>query len=84
LGRTAGPVWQIGKSLGRTAEHVSQYFELQNNGSVLPSILLTCLSRLSGRIELEDPKTHQKVASKQWQCAAQHHPNPFVKTFWTY
>ncbi len=88
LGRTAGPLadWQKPE---QTAEHVFQladtrlsfiqHFELQNNGSVLPSILLTCLSRLSGivlpsillnclsrlsgRIELNNPKTHKKVAT---------------------
>jgi len=55
------PFWQIGKSLSRTAEHVIQLaadtrlsfiqpFELQNNGSVPPSILLTCLPRLCGSV----------------------------------
>jgi hypothetical protein len=37
-------------------------FELQNNGSVLPSILQTCLSRHTGRLELDNPKTHTAAA----------------------
>ncbi len=42
-GQNGRPFGRYGRMLGRTAEHVFQHFELQVNGSVLPSILLACL-----------------------------------------